>query len=75
MEPFEQPAPAFVAEAKVEKANAAPKPKAVEEDDLPTTPKAEVKVEAPKKAAPVVETVAETDSALDDALDDLDFDD
>lgn len=79
-EPFEQPAPAFVTEAKaekakVEKAKPAPKPAAVEDDDLPTTPKATVKVEEAKKPAPAAEVVEESDAALDAALDDLDFDD
>lgn len=74
-EPFEQAAPAFAKAA--EKPKAAPKAAkpAPVEDDLPTEPKADVKVESSKKPQPKPEPVVEADSDMDAALDDLDFDD
>jgi len=73
----EAPKPAPKAAAKPA-AKAAPKPAPADDDDLPTTPKATVKVEgtAPKAAPkPEPAVVEATDAGLDAALDDLDFDD
>jgi hypothetical protein len=73
-EKFETPKIEAPKPAPAPKPKAAPKVAAAEDDDLPTTPKAVVKVEgAAKKPEPkAVETI---DAGMSSALDDLDFDD
>ncbi len=84
-EPFDTPKPAFAVEEKpVKEAAAAPakavkapkEPVVASDDDLPTTPRAEVRVEKVAREVPVEEPVTVVDETKGGtSFDDLDFDD